>query len=346
MNIWIDIRNNSKNNAFFAKDFINFFKSNKKDINLKIYADKFFDVENKIKSNLFYGFLWEQFLFLKQLLKDKNDLVITFEETFPIFYKKNIIQIIPSLEKILYPEVEKTKFFKKYSYLYIIKKNLKNSKKIIWFTKATKIELNEKLNIPDEKIHIITPFFPSSPTYDSLIDIKTKLSISWDYLIYDYNYYSNNNLTRTLEFIKEINKTKKIYLVILWNKNADNKDIRELVLSLNISNLIIFAWNPEDRELWSYYKNSIWVIYPIIYNNFPISLNHAINFDTPIFASDNVENKEIFWDNITYFSPISVSSMIKNFDFFLERSKNFKTYNEIKNKYNIENFIKNLNSLI
>ncbi|MBW7955079.1 glycosyltransferase [Candidatus Gracilibacteria bacterium] len=346
MKVGIDIRNISNNNQSFCNDFINYYLLNKKDNLLNIYSSKYFELENKIYNKNFYSFFGEQVNFLKQLLKDKNDSLITFEETFPIFYKNNVIQIIPSLEKILYPEIEKTKFFKKYSYLYIIKKNLKNSKNIVCFSQATKKELNEKLNISEDKIKIINPFFPSSPNADLVIDIKTKLSLKNDYLIYDYNYFSNNNLKRTLEFLKEINKDKAISLVILGNKNANNKEIRELILSLNIEKLIIFAGNPENKELSSYYKQSLGVIYPIVYNNFPITLNNAINYNTPIYISDGEENKEIFGDLVTYFSPISVSSMIKNFPLFLENSKSFNGYDKIKNRYNIKNFFDNLTSLI
>jgi len=100
--------------------------------------------------------------------------LISFEQTFPIFYKSRVIQIIPTLENILFPDLSHTKFFKKYTSLFIIKNSLKKSHKIICFNTQTKNELNEKLNISEEKIEVISPFFPSSPEISSKIDIKTK----------------------------------------------------------------------------------------------------------------------------------------------------------------------------
>jgi hypothetical protein len=88
-------------------------------------------------------------LFFKKLLNDKNDLVITFNDTFPIFYKKRFVQIITSLEKLLYPTLENSKTFKKHTYQYILKSNLKNSEKIVCFDEKTKKDINEKLNIDE-----------------------------------------------------------------------------------------------------------------------------------------------------------------------------------------------------
>lgn len=346
MKIWIDIRNTSRNKKNFTKDFVEYLFINKKEYLLNIYADKLFEVEGKIVNEKFSTFWWEQTLFLQQLKKDKNDVVITFDETFPIFYSWDVIQVIPSLESILYPDLENTKLLRKYSHLYTIKKNLKNAKKIVCFTENTQRELNEKLNISEEKILTIAPFFPSSPEIKLPLDVKAKLGIIWDYFIYDYNYYSNNNLKRVLEAIKEIAKKREIYLVILGNKNANNREIRELILSLDMSKHIVFAGTPEGNELGSYYKESLGVIYPIIYDNFPITLGHAINYNTPILASDNTETRNIFWDSITYFSPISVTSMVKNITLFLESENKEVNYEAVKNKYNIKDFYNNLISII
>lgn len=346
MKIWIDIRNSSKTKSEFCKNFVTYFIQKNTAHELTIYSDKSFIAEWNIVHWNYQSVFWEQVLFANKLFKDKNDLIFTFDDTFPLIYKNSVIQIIPSLENILYPNLENTKLIKKYSYLYTIKKNLKNDKKIVCFTENTKKELNEKLNIHEDKLICIPPFFPSSPENTSKVDAKALLWITNDYFIYDYNYPSNNNLKRVLEAIKELNKTQHIHLVILWNKNANNREIRELILQLELSNIVIFAWMPDSKELGSYYKQSRWVIYPIIYDNFPISLSNAIHYNTPIIASENSEILEIFWENITYFSPISVSSMKKNLQIFLDSNIHEADYSYVNNHYNLESFYNKLISLI
>jgi hypothetical protein len=46
-------------------------------------------------------------------------------------------------------------FFKKYKYLYLLEKNLKNSKKVICLDENTKNELIERFNIKEEQIQIL-----------------------------------------------------------------------------------------------------------------------------------------------------------------------------------------------
>jgi hypothetical protein len=57
---------------------------------------------------------------------------------------------------------------------------LKNAKKVLCFENHTKHELNEKLNIPEEKIEILYPFFMLNkiPSAKVLTNIKTKFSIT------------------------------------------------------------------------------------------------------------------------------------------------------------------------
>ncbi len=338
MKIWIDSRYFSKLQNKFFEEFVEIFTQKNENDTINIYDEK---VNNKLTQNLF----WEQTLFLQQLLKDKNDILISFEQTFPILYNSRVIQIIPSLENILYPDLSNTKFFRKYSTLFTIKNSLKKSYKIICFNKKTKEDINEKLNISEDKIEVISPFFPASPKESAKIDIKAKHSITWDYIIYDSETWNNKNLKRFLESISEINKDKELNIIFIWNKIASDIEVRELVIRLWLTEKIVFAWIPADNELWLYYKQSIWVIYPTIYDSFPFSLANAINYETPIIASDLDEIRNIFWDSISYFSPISVIS-IKNEIINLTKKKKTPNYKDILEKYSKENFALNLTSLI
>jgi hypothetical protein len=81
------------------------------------------------------------------------------------------------LEKILYPNREETKFLKKYTYLQTMKSNVKKSKKIICYSEKTKTEINERLNIPEQNIFSISPFFYETSSLESNIDIKLKHSL-------------------------------------------------------------------------------------------------------------------------------------------------------------------------
>ena len=340
MKIWIDARNFSLSNYDFLKEFLENISTYDKENIYNIYADIYESFEDNIKIipwKKYNSFLSEQINFLSKLKKDKNDLILSFDDTRPIFYKWDVIQIISSLEKILYPNLKYTKFFKKYSYLFTIKSNIKNAKQIICFDEKTKRNINEKLNIHEKRIKIIKWFFTKSVLPTSQIDIKSKHNIIWDYVIYDSLVWANKNTKRFLESIKETNKLEKLNVIFIWNEISDDFETRQLVLSLWLQKNCFFVWNIPEKELWIYYKNALWVIYPPIYESFPKSLSNAVFFNTPIIASESEEVKNIFWDKISYFSPLSTNNMTEKLKIFIQEKRK-ANYEEIKNTYNSKHF--------
>lgn len=345
MNIALDLRNTSQKNPHFSDEILLWLASVQENHTFTVYGQTSEHLWKKNEKN-FHSFFAKQWSFLRELKKWSYDLVITFEDDFPVLYRKNTLGVIHSLENILYPSETENKFLTKYVHLFLKKKNLKNFQKIVCFSESTKKELNEKFNLPENKIHLIPAFFPNVPKNTAILDVKSNLWIQWNYFLYDYTHQNNHNLKRLLEAIKIINQEHELYLVILGSENANNKDIRELVVSLDISSKVIFAGNPSKDSLGSYYTQSLWVLYPTIYNNFPFQLKYAVWYEVPILASETEEIEWVFWDTITYFSPISVKSMvqaIKNFSQWPEKKGNYK---KIQKRYNSTNFVKQLLSLI
>jgi hypothetical protein len=122
----------------------------------------------------------------KKLLDAKVDVLINFSSQYPIFYKKNVIQSIFSLESLSYPELNQIKFTEKYKNAFVLKNNLKNATKIITLNQKLKKDLNEKLNIEEEKIEIIPGFFTQKTLEKQVnIDIKAKYVLQNNYIIYD-----------------------------------------------------------------------------------------------------------------------------------------------------------------
>lgn len=341
MKIWIDIRNLSNQEYDFCNKFLKDFL-NKNDMNhINIYSKVFFDYQN-IKIDSWTWFFSEQILFLKTVYNDKNDLIITFNDNFPILYKRDFIQVVTSIERLLYPSIENSKTFNKHLYLNILKSNLNNSKKILCFDEKTKKDLNEKLNISEDKIEIILPFFHKNISIkseiDLQIDVKQRHCINWNYIIYDSWLWNNKNIKRLLDAIKNID----ISLVILWNNITNDIESREMVMRFWLKDKVVFVWLPDEKELKYYYTQSVWVIFPLLYSSFPFSLNNLLNFWTKLISSDINEIKEIFWDKAEYFSPISTFEIQEKLNKIIENEKYDINYDDIFNKYNVDSFNNNL----
>ncbi len=340
MKIWIDIRNLSLDQKKFSCEFIKYFHSQNKNAFLNIYSNNEIEWITTIASKKFHNIFWEQILFLQQLLQDQNDLVITFNDSFPLLYNKRFISVITSLEKLLYPNVDNSKTFIKYSYQWILKYNLKKAEKIICFDEQIKKDINEKLNIEESKIEILPAFFYSQEESVSQIDIKLKHSFTWDYLIYDSEIWTNKNIKRLIESISKIN----INIIFIGNKISSDLETRELIIKLWLKNKVIFAY-PEEKELWLYYKQSLWVIFPLLYSSFPLWLSTSIYYKTQILSSNIDELYNIFGDKIEYFSPISTIEMTQSIENLIKNGKKEVNYDTIIQKYSVENFSNNLSKI-
>lgn len=346
MKIWIDLRflwDNLYSN--FVIELVENIIKKEKETQFIIYSNKildWFDFPNlTIKNILIKNFsIKEQTKFYKILKNDKNDLMIFFNHYKPLFYVWEYVIFIASLKEIYYSNYKN--YFEKYSELYLLEKNIIKANKIICFDQNTNNELVEKFNIDERKINLLNWFFPYSKRLNSIdeikIDIRVKYDIKNDYFIYSWWEWVEKNYEKLVYVFEKFKKENlNIDLVFLWDSISKNVSFRNLILKMNMQNNIHFMWVVKDSEKSLFYKNSLWVIFPSFYEPFPFRLTEALYLNSKIIASDLKNIKDIFWDKINYFSPISVNSIYENTKEFL-KNKNLKVdYSEIKNKYRIEN---------
>lgn len=346
MKIWIDARNFSKNEKIFFLEFLKNLKDNNSWDIFNIYWCDLPKINteniNIVPSEKYCNFFAEQTLFLKKLLNDKNDIIFNFDETFPIFYQNKFIKVIFSLKKLFYPDFDNSKLFNKYSFLSTFKNNLKKSNKIICFHNKTKEEINEKLNINEAKIEVIDSFFYKTSKSDSLVNIKSKYLLKWDYIIYNSWIWNSKNLKKFLEAFLDVTKVyNNLNLFIIWNQAAKDIELRENILSLNLTNNVTFIWEINSKELKSYYSQALFLVHPVSYENFALNLSEPLNYNTPILASNLQEISSIFQNEIKYFNPLYKNDISK---VILENiSKNKKVdYVKILEKYDCKSFVQNL----
>lgn len=333
---------NSQTKELFLKLLLNNDSSN----HFYVWSDSLIDFKDE-RMSIFEipstSFFQKNIFTHKQLSSLRLDLVLNLWENFPIWYKKNVIQLIPTLESIWYPDIEEIQFLKKYSDAYVFKKSLKNAKKIIVFTQKTKKDLNEKLNIEEEKIHILPAFFETLPeAKTSKIDIKTKHALQNDFFIFDDTIWVSKNIKRLLESFQKVIQTQPASVIFLGNEIANDLQTRQYIIDFWLEKQCIFAGTPAENELKNYYTQSVWVISPSLYDHVPFHLKTALSFDTPIFAWNHNEIKNIFWENIVYFSPLSSESISQTLIQALQNTQKTPHYADIKNAFDMNHFTKNL----
>lgn len=347
MKVWIDARIYSQNNKDLLKAFV-LELSKKNTINL--YISDYIDLEQNENITIKYikksGFYYTNTSFVKKLKKDKNDLVITFEHTFPLSYNKNVYKIIDSLEYILYPDFVWKTSLSKHFLLFLYKNILKKSKKIIALNNQIKWDLNEHYNIKDDKINVIDWFFVKIPNIvqswmTPVVNVKNKHWILWDYLISDVWVWNAKNLKKLIDAISILDRDMN--LVFLWDEISKNLEIRDYVISKKMQNKTFFVWTLAEKEEEMYYKQSSWIIFTWNYLWFPTFLNKALSYNVFIYTSDLVEIKSILKENWIYFSPDKIKDIVWKLNI---NSLHQIDYKEIFKNYDVKKFVKNLLELI
>ncbi len=306
------------------------------DINIINYSN----VEKKIINIENWSFS-EQFKFLKILKEDKNNSMIFFNQYKPIFYRWDYITIIGSLKEIYYMNFNSR--IKKIKFLFLMENNLNHARNTICLDKNTKNELIEKYNIKEEKIKIINGFFPKNETKREEnhveVNIKNKFLIKNDFIIYSGWDSIEKNYEKLILVLDKLKKDEiEIDLIFLWNNIAKNITLRNHIIDLKLEKNVFFLGSPDIETKKYLYKEALFTIFPSFYETFPFRLAEPVYFWTNILSSNLKNIRKIFWEKITYFSPISVNSIYKVVKDFIINNKKWEyiDYSDIKQKYSLE----------
>jgi hypothetical protein len=130
--------------------------------------------------------------------------MIFFDQQIPHTYKGDYIVLLENLKEIFFP---KKRWIHRKIHSHGLKKALQNCKKVCVLDTGSAMELNENLDVHEDKIRTISGFFPS---YDIMvqsplkIDVKLKHNLKSDYLIYDSGNEVHNNFERILKALKTL----------------------------------------------------------------------------------------------------------------------------------------------
>lgn len=241
---------------------------------------------------------------------EKFSLMIFFDSHIPFGYKWEYIVLLQDLKELFFP---KKKWLQRKIYSLRLSRAIAKSKNVLVLDTGSAMELNENLNITEDKIATVPWFFPLYSIGWNIpltLNIKSKLNLRWEYIIYDSGNELHNNFERILKALKNLKDTwTTIYLLVLCEETTKDLDIRIKVIEYNISEQIYFLGNIPREEEYYYYTQSLGVIFSSIYESFPFHFTKAIAYNCNIFANNIASISQIMWDMIYYLDPLSVHNM-------------------------------------
>ncbi|MCP4523176.1 MAG: glycosyltransferase family 4 protein [Candidatus Gracilibacteria bacterium] len=327
----------------FAKDFVKNLIHTQTQYQFNIYTKNpdLFDLDGDnfhIKYvDIDCGSLSEQIKLKKIFEKDNNTLMLFFDHHKPVGYKGEYYTVLSGLKDIFYQNY--SNYFSKYKYLYLLEKNLKNSKKILCFDHNTKKELIERFNAEEESIIILQPFFIKNNDINQPseveISMRSKFQLGEKYLIYSGGDGIEKNLDRLIQVFHRLHKEEyDLHLVFFGDKIGKNIDLRHAIIEHDLQKKVHFLDALKPAEEKCLYEQSQGVVFPSLYESFPFRLSHPLFLGTPILTSKLVNTEKVFGDKVSYFSPISTGNIITALKDFVEK-KHVIDYEKIRSEYTV-----------
>ncbi|MFH1789956.1 MAG: glycosyltransferase family 1 protein [bacterium] len=268
-----------------------------------------------------YG--WHEQMYLKKIItKEKIDLMHFPHFNVPFFYDDPFVVTIHDLIMYRYPRQQASTlgpiqyWFKDKAHRLIVKHAVSCALKIIVPSEFTKLEVAKILDVPLEKISVVSlapaPLLVDSS--DAVKSIKDKgpkkelyeMNVAKPYVLYVGNAYPHKNLDMLIKAWQTYSAKygNERQLVLAGRKNFFYSRLINQH-NVNENNDIIFIAEPTDQKLNILYENADLFVFPSLCEGFGLPPLEAMQYELPVISSNAACMPEILQDAALYFDPKS-----------------------------------------
>jgi glycosyltransferase involved in cell wall biosynthesis len=155
-------------------------------------------------------------------------------------------------------------------------------------------------------------------------------------LIYEGGTGANKNLEKLIKAMSLLSEEwSKIRLYIIGDELLRDLQLREYIVHYKAAGLIDVMGDIHYKKKAYFYHHAKGIILPSLYESFPFSLWNAVWMNKNILGSNIPAIKNVFWDKIRYFNPLSVNQIRQQL-LELQNSSNEIDYRDITEKYTPE----------
>jgi len=271
----------------------------------KKISPRFKTVESNFKEFTFA----EQGAFLKQLRRQKADLVHFTMTQQPVWYKGKAITTIHDLTTIRFNNPAKNWLvykLKQQVYKWVVKRVARKSKHIITASEFVKKDLVDYTHIDPEKVSVIyeaaDKITDSTEPVESLVGKK--------FIMYIGRPTPHKNLERLIETLPLLREKEPELLLALAGKPDENYErIKHLVSQRGLDNSVVFTGFASEGQLRWLYENTAAYIFPSLSEGFGLPGLEAMVHGAPVVSSNATCLPEIYGKAAHYFDPYDVSAM-------------------------------------
>ncbi len=256
---------------------------------------------HKCSSKFKIGTIWLYFILPLKLKKDQIDIFWGTQHCLPkrTDYTKKMKYILTIHDLAIFKFKKIGSFYNTIIQKIIVKKACNNADKIIAISNATKKDIVDICNIPEEKIEVIYNGTNYTEQYGIAEkeekNILKELEIdNKEYILFLGTIEPRKNvdtIIKAFEILKE--KNKKLILVIAGGLGWRYKKTLELIEKSTVKDDIKIIGYVDKTKKEVLYKNSKCFVYPSLYEGFGLPILEAMNGQTIVVTAKNSSLTEV-----------------------------------------------------
>lgn len=266
----------------------------------------------KVLAEVAWHTISEQLVMPRLFGEAKLDLVHIPYHNPPIFYLGAMVITIHDLTILHFNTGKATTLppfiyaLKRLGYWVELAVGLRLAKAVIAVSETTKEELVTHFAVPKSKIHVTYEGVDAKLT-NRAKNSKDVIKPEHGYFLYVGNAYPHKNLDTLMAGFAKYKGTNK--LILVGAEDYFYRRLKQLVVSLGLSDRVEFFGSANDAELHKLYRGADALVFPSLMEGFGLPALEALALGTRVLCSDIPIFHEILKDRATYMDSTNADAV-------------------------------------
>lgn len=251
--------------------------------------------------------LWTQVRLSAEMVHEEPDVLFIPSHVLPLIHADKSVVTIHDTAFVHFPT--SYSFFQRKYLTFTTWLTVREAKKIIVPSEATKRDLMETFKCPEDKISVVLHGFESSPHMESKNDVELLREFGLDmdskYIFYVGRLEEKKNLVRLVRaFAKFREKFPKWRLVLAGNRGFGFEKLFQEVENSDLWDCVMMPGYVTDEERSVLYRHCQFVAFVSLAEGFGFPILEAASFGRHVLASNIPALKEVGGNALTYCDPL------------------------------------------
>ena len=258
--------------------------------------------------------LWTQVRLSAEMVHEEPDVLFIPSHVLPLIHADKSVVTIHDTAFVHFPK--SYSFFQRKYLTFTTWLTVREAKKIVVPSEATKRDLMETFTCPENKISVVLHGFEGSPHVESKKDMELLQEFGLDmdskYIFYIGRLEEKKNLVRLVRaFMKFKKKFPEWRLVLAGNRGFGFEKLFQEVEKNDLWDSVMMPGYITDEERSVLYRHCQFVAFVSLAEGFGFPVLEAASFGKSVLASDIAALREVGGSALTYCNPLDENKIFE-----------------------------------